>query len=284
MGLITLENSYTGTYRFSIIDHGISLTTSEYPQWVVALHAEAYWDEEEKVWVSWADRDDTDITAYLVLAGKEQKEIFHCKSIEKAVGWDGQSWRSLAELDLSEVKVQGRIEENTYNETTTLRVTAIDHYDAEPGRTVRKLDASEVKDLDARFASFFRKRKGEKKPVKPVGKPVVPGKKSIAKPKVEVPAPEETPEVETDVPKAPKKTGKTSKPKKGKGISQGDAWKACKKAKDPSVSEKKLAELWLNTVEKLAPDGDEEQMSPELWERVRDIVCEQVSGEEVAHL
>lgn len=272
MGLLTLENSYTGTYRGSIIDHGVSLTTNDNPQWIAALHAEEYWDEQEKVWVSWAERDDTDITGYFVLAGKEQREIFHCKNIEKAVGWSGESWKSLAELDLSEVKVQFRIEEHTYNENTTLQVAGIDHYDAEPGRTVRKLDTSEIKDLDARFASFFRKRKGERKPVKPVGKPVVPGKKSAAKPTVE----ETTIEAPADDSSPPKKTGKTTKPKKGKGCSQHDAWKACKKAKDESVSDKKLADLWLQTVETLAPDGDEEQMTNELWLRVRDIVSEQV--------
>lgn len=284
MGLITLEKSYTGTYRGSIIDHGVSLTTGGFPQVSMVLHAKEYYNEEEKAWVSWTDREDTDITAYLVLAGKEQKEIFHCRNIEKAVGWDGASWKSLAELDLSEVEVQFRIEENVYNDNTTLQVARIDHYDAEPGRSVRKLDAAELKALDGQFAPFFRKRKGESKPVKPVGRPVIPGKKPTVAPEG---PPDENPEtIDSDGPPAapPKKSGKTQKPKNKKGITQGDAWAACKKAKDKSVSSSKLSEIWLQTVETLAPNGDEAQMTPELWLRVRDIVVEQVSGAEVAHL
>lgn len=260
-------------YRGSILDHGLSLTQNEYPQWIVALHAEEYYDEEEKIWVDWSDRDDTDITGYFVLAGRDQKEIFHCKNIEKAVGWDGQSWKSLAELDLNEIKVQFRVEEHTYEENTTLRVAAIDHYDAEPGRTVQKLDVSEVKALDAKYASFFRKRKGEQKPIKPIGKPTIPIK---SKPKVDS-SEDVAPDKSDDAP--PKK--EKAKPKKEKSCTQAEAWKACKKAKDESISDSKLANIWLQSVETLAPDGDEDQMTPELWQRVKEVVSEQVSGDEI---
>lgn len=287
MSLMTVEKSFVGTYRGSIIDHGVAETTGGFPQWIAALHGLHYYDEQEKTWIDLSEYDEVDITAYLVLAGREQKEIFHCKNIEKAVGWDGQSWSSLAAMDLSETQIQFRVEEHTYNENVTLQVAGVDHYDAEPGRRVQKLDAKDLKTLDAKFSTFFRKRKGERKPVKPVGKPVIPNK---AKAREEAPA--ETDESKPDLPspdsdappKAPKKTAKTAKPKKGKGITQGDAWKACKKAKDESISDKQLADIWLQTVETLAPDGDEDQMTPELWVRVKDIVVEQVSGAEVAHL
>jgi hypothetical protein len=283
MGLITMANSYVGIYRGLIVDHGVGETTNKNPQWIAALHAEEYWDESEKVWVSYADREDTDITAYLVLAGKEQNELFHCKALEKAIGWDGQSFAALAGMDLSETRIQFTVEENDYNDNITLKVTRIDHADAEPGRSVQKLDAAAVKDLDARFASFFRKRKGETKPVKPVGKPVVPGKK-IEKPKVEEPVEEPTEDAGPPSKAKAKAKPKANPPKKEKGCTQAEAWKACKEAKDKSVSDKKLAEVWLEAVETLAPDGDEDKMTPELWARVKVVVSERVTGEEVAHL
>lgn len=262
MGLMTTQESYPGTYRGSIIDHGLSLTKNDYPQWIATLHAEEYWDEEEKVWVSWTDRTDTDITARLVLAGSNEQEIFHCKNLEKAIGWDGESWKSLAELDLTETKIQFRVEEHIYNEVISLQVAGINHYDAEPGHTIQKLNAPEIKDLDAKFASFFRKRKGEKKPIKPIGKPIIP-----------------KPETDETRPNLPSPPEKKTKGKKVKGCTQQEAWKACKKAKDESVSDKQLAEVWLQTVETLAPNGDEEQMNNELWARVRDIVVEQVKSD-----
>ena len=58
-------------------------------------------------------------------------------------------------------------------------VGGIDHFDAEPGRSVNKLDPAEVKSLDAKYSKFFRNRSGEKKP-KTVGTPKVPDKKSNA--------------------------------------------------------------------------------------------------------
>lgn len=273
--LMTVEKSFVGTYRGNIVDHGVAETTGGFPQWIAALHATHYYDEQEKAWVDLSEYDEVDITAYLVLAGREQKEIFHCKNIEKAVSWDGQSWSSLAALDLSGTQIQFRVEEHTYNEKVSLQVAGVDHYDAEPGRRVQKLDAKDLKNLDAKFATFFRKRKGEKKPVKPVGKPTIPGKKPAASSKE---TPEET--SETDIPKAQKKTGKTAKPKKGvNGCTQGDAWAACKKAKDKSVSDKKLADAWLEAVEKLAPEGDENNMTSELWLRVKEVVVERVSSD-----
>ncbi len=272
----------------SIVDGGVGQTSSGLPQLTLSLRADEIYDFDEKVWVPWDDVEEREITAYLVLIGKKDNEIFHCKSIEKALGWDGASLASLATIEFQSAGIQFTIKENTYEDKTTMQVANIDHYDAEPGRTVSKLDAKELKDIDAKYASFFRKRSGEKKP-KTVGKPTVP----VAKPKAVVApaASADPPDPKADAPtsltsvssrageippKAPKKATKPKKAVKKSGCTQTEAWIACKKAKYEAISDEKLTEVWLAAVETLAPDGDEDKMSPELWSQVRDVVSAQV--------
>ena len=268
----------TGTYRTKgIIDGGLGETSSGLPQLMLSLQADEIYDFEEKCWVDWSDTDTREITAYLVLIGKTENEIFHCKSIEKALGWDGASLSSLAAIDFQSAGIQFRVEENEYNDKVTLQVAGIDHYDAEPGRTVQKLDAAEVKGLDAKYASFFRKRAGERKP-KTVGAPKVPtAKKPIATPAANTDLPAAKLQV-GEPPKTPKKTAKSPKKpaKKAAGCTQTEAWAASKKAKHESISDDKLIEVWLKAVEILAPDGDEDKMSPELCQRVKEVVVQQV--------
>lgn len=265
----------------NIVDGGLGQTSTGLPQLTLSLRADEIYDFEDKCWVPWDDVEEREITAFLVLIGKKDNEIFHCKSIEKALGWDGASLSSLNDIDYQNSGIQFRTVENEWEDKVTIQVAGIDHYDAEPGRTIQKLDAAEVKGLDAKYATFFRKRSGEKKP-KPVGKPVVP----VIKPKTV--APDQPPPPPTDVvetteatapPKAPKKVTKPKKAAKAAGCTQTDAWKACNKAKDESVSKDKLIAVWLKTVEVKAPDGDEDKISPELWAEIRDVVVEQVSSD-----
>ncbi len=280
----------------SIVDGGIGETSTGLPQLVLSLRADEIYDFDEKCWVPWDDVEEREITAFLVLVGKKDNEIFHCKAIEKALGWDGAGFSSLAAIDFLAAGIQFTTKENIWEDKVSIQVAGIDHYDAEPGRTVNKLDAAEVKGLDAKYASFFRKRTGEKKP-KPVGAPKVPGKKSTttlpaaakgatAAGAIKIEEPTSLTSVSgragDDVPpaappKAPVK--KPKKVKKGTGCTQTEAWVAAKKAKDKSISDEKLIEVWLKAVQTLAPDGDEDKMSPELWARVRDVVVGQVSDD-----
>lgn len=260
--LIDREATFRTT---NIVDGGIGETSSGLPQLTLSLRADEIYDFDEKCWVPWDDVEEREITAFLVLVGKKENEIFHCKSAEKAFGWDGASFSSLATVDFQNTGIQFTTKENAWEDKVTLQVAGIDHYDAEPGRTVQKLDAAEVKGLDAKYASFFRKRAGEKKP-KTVGAPKVPAKKSVTASKAEADA--------ADLPKAPAK--KAKKPVKKSGCTQTEAWIASKKAKHESISDEKLTEVWLKAVETLAPDSDEDKMSPELWQRVKEVVVQQV--------
>lgn len=260
----------------NIVDGGLGQTSTGLPQLTLSLRADEIYDFDEKCWVPWDDVEEREITAFLVLIGKKDNEIFHCKSIEKALGWDGASLSSLNDIDYQNLGIQFRTIENEWEDKVTIQVAGIDHYDAEPGRTVQKLDAVEVKGLDAKYATFFRNRSGEKKP-KPVGKPVVPAAKpkTTAPPETDESVPDQAPPKKAAKPlKAPKKAAK-----KTAGCTQNEAWAACSKARHESVSKEQVIDIWLKAVETLAPDGDEDKMSKELWAQVRDVVVAQVKDD-----
>ena len=86
-----------GTFRCkAIVDGGLGPTNPGLPQLQLSLKADEIYDFEDKCWVDWTEYEEREITAYLVLIGKKDNEIFHCKAIEKALGWDGQSFASMA--------------------------------------------------------------------------------------------------------------------------------------------------------------------------------------------
>ena len=80
MSLISQE----ATFRCRIVDHGISFTTNQYPQWTARLRAVEIYDGEEKVWVDWSDVDENQITAYMVLIGSKG-ETLNVQQIMKAI-------------------------------------------------------------------------------------------------------------------------------------------------------------------------------------------------------
>ena len=161
------------TFRGNIVNHAVSLTKNEYPQWVAELKAIEIWDDDDKVWVDWTDVEENGAIAYLVLFGGKG-ETLTCTQVKKATGWDGLSFTGLNELDLSETIIQFRMEYNTYNDKTTLQVAWIDEENAEPGTAIRTLKPDEMKALDAKFKQFMTKAAPATAPA--VGKPKAPGK------------------------------------------------------------------------------------------------------------
>jgi len=59
-------------------------------------------------------------------------------------------------------------------------------------------------------------------------------------------------------------------------------WKNCKKvAMNESISEDRLGGIWLQAVDKIAPDGDEDNMTLKFWKRVEKLVIKKLRlGEE----
>jgi len=162
----------TSTFRGRIVDHGVSLSTNGFPQWVAQLIASEIYDEEKQVWVDWSEYDVNEITSYQVLFGSNKKETLAVAQIKKITGWEGNSFQALTNMDLTEVGIQFRVEENTYEGKTSLQVAWVDEYDAVPGRRVAKLDAEDLKKLDAQYAQLLKQTGKKAAPAKaPVNRP-----------------------------------------------------------------------------------------------------------------
>lgn len=41
------------TFRGNIVDHAVSVSRNEFPQFVCSLVAKEIYDEEEQIWVDW---------------------------------------------------------------------------------------------------------------------------------------------------------------------------------------------------------------------------------------
>lgn len=274
MSLIDRE----GTFRGEVVDGAPGVTSKDNLQLCLALKALEIYDFDEEKWEDWQELGQgeyDEITAYLVLISADQNEIFHFKSVEKAFEVQFDSVAEMENFDFTGKQIQFRTENSTYKDKTNLKVVAIDHFDAEPGQRVQKLDEEKVKSLDAKYASFFRGRRGEKKPVKPISKPKVP---SAVKPKSPTkPKADKTPE-KPSTPKKPEKSKKSPpKPKKAKGCTEADAWKAVNEK--TSADDAALTQMWFEAIATVDPDGEGDNMNNELWSQVKDIVIERANSE-----
>jgi hypothetical protein len=205
-----------GNFRGTIVDAGVTVTSGGYPQLVAKVHADQMYDEEEKKWFDWdefewdsAEAKDRAIVSYNVLFGKKGCTLSG-DQVKKITGWEGDSFSSLAAMDLVGIKIQWRNEEDTYDGKTKVQVSWIDLYDAEPGGTVRKLDDKGIKDLDAKFAEFLN---NTVKPEKAVGGKRKRGAKAAAAAPAEEPKEEVTAEAPAEEPKETKPKGRRGRPK-----------------------------------------------------------------------
>lgn len=267
----------TGTFRFQATDAGIALTKNQYPQWVAQLSAIEYYDEDTEQWIDWSEYDEREIGCYMVLFGKDGKPTLNATQLQKALGWSGASFEELEYEHIADVKFQGRVEEHTYESTTSLRVNWIDAYDAEPGRTLQKLDTAKVKEVSARFAGGLRTLSGGVKP-QSVPKPKVDkeGAKAAKREQLagqkargeaaeaKAPQPKSRP-----VPPRPPAKNKTASEEQEK-IDKGSAWADCCAGRDKSVSDKDLENAWHRIVDDLGGEDVVEEKG--LWVKVRDIV------------
>ncbi len=165
-----------GTFKAKNINHGVSTTKNGYPQFVAKFSAIEIWDEEEGVWVDWSEYDQQ-ITGYSVLFGGKG-ETLTCQQLKKALGWDGQSFTTLDSGDYSDVIVQIRVEEQTYEDKTSLQIAWIDEETAAPGTSVKKLDKAGLSALDAQYAKLLKaggKKAAPATAPKKTTKPTIPG-------------------------------------------------------------------------------------------------------------
>ena len=269
------------TFRGRIADHGVSKSSGGFPQLILQLVAVEIYDVDEQAWKDWSEYDVNEIQAYLVLFGGKG-ETLNSQQVKKVTGWDGLSFAGLAALDLSETKIQFRVEENTYEGKTNLQVSWIDEYDAEPGRTVRKSDPDEMKALDAQYASLLKSSGKKVAPTKAPGKvtnkvtkpkgPVVKKKSNdlLGPPTANPSVPAET--KTTPAPPAANPNLPTGK------CTKDEAWGTVYDMKDKSVTDEQIANIWTDTLKEVAPGVDQEKFTNEQWFAVRQIVLDKAAA------
>jgi len=294
----------TGTFRGVAIDSGMGETKNQYPQWIAQLQAAEYYDEDSEQWVDWSEYEEKEITGYFVLFGGDGNPTLTAKQIQKALGWSGESFQDL-NADFSEVPVQFRVEESTYNNETRLKVTWIDSADAEPGRSIQKLDNDAVKKLDAKYAAKLRKLSGGPTPKSVPAKPPVPkpetpapttessAEKEAAKAALKEQAAEKAArgkKAEAKAAKREKPTARPAKPPVPKTapastsepdinvITKNEAYETCyTQLVEPGIATvDQLNDVWLKTIEE---QGGEEALDGEGWAVVRNVVLDELKEE-----
>ncbi len=259
----------TGTFRGVITDHAVSVSSGGFPQWVAQLQGAEYYDDDEKVWVDWSEYGEHEITAYIILFGGKDKETLGCKQIKKVTGWSGKSFVELNDMDMSNVQLQFRVVEHTYEGNTNMQVEWIDEFDATPGRSVRKLEKKDLAELDAKYKPILTATSGgptpAKAPTAPKAPPKAPTNKATATNRKTQTATQAAPPQDIDLP-----TGKCTKQ---------EAWDACVSIKDKDVTDEILANAWVTTVEEIVgkktPDS---KITSEQWFLIKEAVLEKTAA------
>ena len=261
-----------GTFRCVPVDTGIGVTKNQYPQFIAQVRLLEYYDEDEKVWIPWEDYEQ-EINLYAVLfgigrkSGKLEPTLNHTQ-VSKIFNWDGTDFNYLAETDFSNVKFQVRVDVNDYEgATSNYQVGWIDEYDAEPGRKIRKLDSKEVKDLNKQYALLLKQTGKKAAPAKAPetgeNKPDLPGpnkkkQKQTAKAKVKAPV---------IPPPVSRPTGECTRQ---------EAWDTVVELRDEACDNEQLTAAWRAAIESVAPNVDENEITPEQWFAIKDAVLDDV--------
>lgn len=159
MSKITTAASYRGV----VTEHAVGASSGGFPQLVLKLRALEEYDEAEKTWIDIQERADVEITGYLVLFNKQGDPIFHVRDIMKTFEWDGKSLVALNGLDLVDAEIQFEVQDHEYKEAITQQVANIRGYNEEPGNALKKLDAGELGQLNAKFSAQLSKLGGAPK-------------------------------------------------------------------------------------------------------------------------
>lgn len=278
-----------GTFRGMLTEHAASQTKNGFPQLVCRLKATEYYDEDAGVWQNWTEYD-MDIVAYFVLFSNKGP-CLNYKQVQLALGWDGGSFASLDGGDWSTCVVQFRVEWHEYDGNKTLRVNWIDAQDAEPGRTIKKLDAKDLQALDAKFRTAVKPATPASAPK---GRPTPPPPPATADPtpaaeNEAAPAPATaapTPDAPSGAPSDPPAAAKKRKKKSKKdatvtglptACTKIDAWGKVAELKTDTVTDEKLAEAWLAACDEVAgEDSDEGKITTEQWATIRDKTLDRI--------
>lgn len=173
-----------GNYRGHILSSGVGLTKNEYPQLIMEVQAEEVHEQNETggEWVPCEEPFET-IVAYLVLVDSTGAITKNAEQIQASLGWSGKSFSELNDTDYSDTTVQFRVEKNEYPPGTfKMQVSWLNPYDADPTRSITKLDKTALKNLNSKYGAALRAF-GKKTSTKAAAKPASTPKKSSGPPK-----------------------------------------------------------------------------------------------------
>ncbi len=252
-----------GTFRGVIQDFGVSVTNkAKLPQAVITFLATEFYDVAKDSWEDWKEYDQT-ITGYFVLVTLDASgQVVQCWAYDaliEAVGWDGETYSSLAAMDLKGKSVQFRVAEDEYEGKVTLKVNWIASLDAEIG--LRKLSGKDLTDLDAKFGVASTKPKTAAKPPK-AGKKKKSGTRTQTPPK----PPAASDEAEAAPPEEPAVV---------ESCTEEEAYNHCvavNEKLDKPVPDHVLDDYWLSATEATA--ADPENVTNEEWAKVRLVVLQ----------
>lgn len=286
-----------GTYLAEVADSSISTTKKGFPQWVARLKithkyidnpAEmAHWKLEEPAYVDYSSFDE-EIVGFFVLFNNadvfdESSALLNYKQLQLATGWDGSEFDSLGNGSLNSKSVMIRTEENTYQDKTSIQVTWIDAADATPGRTLKSLDAADLKVLSSKLkiakkpvaaATATKAPTAAPTPAKPAASKAVAAAPAVT-PKA-APAPKATPAAPTPKAKAAPKAP-AAKPVVAEEAptetTKDDAWAAVMAGKGAN-SDDVVVDAWQSAMGEVL--GDEravaDDATPAEWATIRDTV------------
>ena len=163
MSMITEAASYRGV----VTEHSVVASSGGCPQLALKLRALELHDFEEKMWVDYQHREDSEITAFLTLFNAKGDKIFHTDDVMRVFEWDGASLMGLNELDLEGAEVQFDVISDTYENKTRLKVAGIKAYNDTPGTGgIKKLDNDALAQMNAKFANSLKQNAGAPKAAK----------------------------------------------------------------------------------------------------------------------
>lgn len=300
-----------GTFIGTILESGFSTTANGYPQWVIKLGATKYYAKSpeelahfqiaEPAYVDWSSFGE-EIVGYLVLFN-DKGPLMSYEQAQAATGWDGQDFQTLG--DHVGKSILFRVEEDTYNNVTKLKVNWIDAENAPPERSLKQVDAGVLKDLNNKFLSGIKKPVAPAKPTsaakpavagapgKPITKPGAPAVQPPAQPSASTPAsapapttPATTPAAKVETPKVKtppaKKTTPPPAPPPAAVAAASDLPTSCTKLEawdyvsSPAVKgsneDTVIEEAWIAATAEVGETVNEEDFTPEMWAKVRDTV------------
>jgi hypothetical protein len=286
-----------GVYRGLVTESAIGSTKKGFPQWIGRLQATEKWVENEadlayflenKIiteavpqWVPW--NYDQDILAYSVLFNSEEvfnetTALMNYEQLKLALGWDGTEFDSLNGDEHLNKTILFRVEEDTYQDKTSLKVNWIDHKDASPARELKKADAEKVKSLNSRLqiAKTAKPTAVAKPPAKPAAAPAPVAKTTPAP----APAPRVAPKAPPAAP-APKAAPAAPAASSGTEAAEAvalppqctkeEAWGYLFEIKG-AATEDDVVQAWLAAMTEVCEGRTEDQFTNADWAKVRDAV------------